>query len=228
MRKIRLALFLGLLPLFEIGCAPERIPRLSLTPAGPPAAAWAEKMLAGMTLEEKVGQMIGWQANGRFFSRDSETIKELLHLIADKKIGGLVAFAGEVYETAHLANFLQEKARIPILIAADFEWGAAMRIDGTTLFPPFMALGAADSEELTYEMGKITAVEGRAMGIHMAYAPVVDVNINPDNPVISARSLGERPSTPTTLCRRSPPISAGSSRSSFILLPRRSRRASNP
>jgi hypothetical protein len=146
-----------------------------------------------MTLEEKVGQMIGWRYNGRFFNRDSDAVKELIELIVKEKIGGLIIFAGEVYETAHLTNFLQEKARIPLLIAADFEWGAAMRINGTALFPPLMALGATDSEELANEMGKITAIEGRAMGIHMTYAPVVDVNINPDNPVISARSLGERP-----------------------------------
>jgi beta-N-acetylhexosaminidase len=175
--------------LLLLSCAPEES-KIRLSPA---ETRWGSKILAEMTLEEKVGQMIGWQFNGRFFNRDSEAVNELVDLVVNEKIGGLVAFAGEVYETAHLANFLQEKARIPLLIAADFEWGAAMRINGTTLFPPFMALGAADSEELAYEMGKITAVEGRAMGIHMTYAPVVDVNINPDNPVISARSLGEKP-----------------------------------
>ena len=186
-------LSLGLLLLVESSCAPEKVSSINLSPAGPAAAKWADKTLSRMTLEEKVGQMIGGQYNGRFFNRDSKTIQDLVDLVVNKKIGCLIAFAGEVYETAHLANFLQEKARIPLLVAADFEWGAAMRIDGTTLFPPFMALGAADSEDLAYEMGRITAVEGRAMGIHMAYAPVVDVNINPDNPVISARSLGERP-----------------------------------
>ena len=186
-------LSLGLLLLVESSCAPEKVSPIHLSPAGPAAAKWADKTLSRMTLEEKVGQMIGGQYNGRFFNRDSKPIQDLVDLVVNKKIGCLIAFAGEVYETAHLANFLQEKARIPLLVAADFEWGAAMRIDGTTLFPPFMALGAADSEDLAYEMGRITAVEGRAMGIHMAYAPVVDVNINPDNPVISARSLGERP-----------------------------------
>jgi len=191
--KIRLHLLaLGYLLLLQLSCAPE-VSRIQFEPGGPAAAKWANKILAKMTLEEKVGQMLGWRYNGRFFNRDSDTVKELVELIVKEKIGGLIVFAGDVYETAHLTNFLQEKARIPLLIAADFEWGAAMRIDGTTLFPPLMALGATDSEDLAYEMGKITAVEGRAMGIHMTYAPVVDVNINPDNPVISARSLGERP-----------------------------------
>jgi len=192
MKTRLLLLALGYLLLLQLSCAPE-VSRIQFEPGGPAATKWANKILAKMTLEEKVGQMLGWRYNGRFFNRDSDTVKELVEIIVKEKIGGLIVFAGDVYETAHLTNFLQEKARIPLLIAADFEWGAAMRIDGTTLFPPLMALGATDSEDLAYEMGKITAVEGRAMGIHMTYAPVVDVNINPDNPVISARSLGERP-----------------------------------
>jgi len=192
MRNFLLSISLGILLILHLSCAPE-VTKVQLAPTGPAEAKWVNKTLAKMTLEEKVGQMIGWRYNGRFFNRDSDTVKELVDLVVKENIGGLIIFAGEVYETAHLTNFLQEKARIPLLIAADFEWGAAMRINGTTLFPPLMALGATDSEDLAYQMGKITAVEGRALGIHMTYAPVVDVNINPDNPVISARSLGERP-----------------------------------
>ena len=111
----------------------------------------------------------------------------------EQKIGGLILFAGDVYETAHLTNILQEKAKIPLLIASDLERGLGNQIDGATLFPPVMSLGAADSEELAYRMGKITALEARAIGIHMTYAPVVDVNINPDNPIINVRSFGEDP-----------------------------------
>jgi beta-N-acetylhexosaminidase len=191
-KNTRLAIPLGIWLLFYFGCAPD-VARVNLSPGGPAETRWVNKTLARMTLEEKVGQMVAWQYNGRFFNRDSDSVRELVDLIVKEKIGGLVIFAGEVYETAHLTNFLQEKARLPLLIAADFEWGAAMRINGTTLFPPLMALGATDSEESAREMGRITAIEGRAMGVHMTYAPVVDVNINPDNPVISARSLGERP-----------------------------------
>jgi len=192
MKNLPGSIALGLLLIFHLSCTPE-VAKLELSPRGPASAKWASKTLAMMTLEEKVGQMIAWRYNGFFFNRDSDSVKELVELVNGEKIGGLIMFAGEVYETAHLTNFLQEKARIPLLIAADFEWGAAMRINGTTLFPPLMALGATDSEDLAYQMGKITAIEGRAMGIHMNYAPVVDVNINPDNPVISSRSLGEQP-----------------------------------
>ncbi len=176
----------------SLSCAPT-VPELRLAPAGAADSGWVEKTLSKMTLEEKVGQMIACRYNGHFANLDSESVTDLVRLIKGKRIGGVIVFAGEVYETAHLTNYLQQQAEIPLLVAADFEWGPAMRISGTTLFPPLMAMGAAGSEELAYEMGRITAVEGRAMGIQMNYAPVVDVNINPDNPVISSRSLGERP-----------------------------------
>ena len=193
-RSGRAAASILLLAVLLIGLSCARpVPALRLSPAGPAADRWARKTLSGMTLEEQVGQMIAWRYNAHFVNLDSAYVKELVDLVGRRKIGGLIIFAGEVYETAHLTNFLQQQAELPLLIAADFEWGAAMRISGTTLFPPLMALGAAGSEELAHEMGKITAVEGRAMGIHMTYAPVVDVNINPDNPIISARSLGENP-----------------------------------
>ncbi|MDH7511542.1 MAG: glycoside hydrolase family 3 N-terminal domain-containing protein [Clostridiales bacterium] len=183
-------LLLSLALLFSLSCAPA-ILKPGLSPSGPDEMKWAKKTLDKMTLEEKIGQMIACRYMGRFVSSDSDYLRDLVALVRREKIGGLIIFGGEVYETAHLTNFLQEKAKIPLLIAADFEWGAAMRINGTTLFPPFMALGATGSEDLAYQMGKVTAIEGRAMGIHMTYAPVVDVNINPDNPIISVRSLGE-------------------------------------
>ena len=192
MRKLLLPACLGILFIVHLSCAPEAT-EVRFGPAVPSRIRWVNKTLAKMTLEEKVGQLVASEFNGRFLNRDSETAKSLVDLVVREKVGGLIIFSGEVYETAHLTNFLQEKARIPLLIAADFEWGAAMRINGATLFPPLMAIGATGSEELAYEMGKITAIEGRAMGIHMTYAPVVDVNVNPDNPVISARSFGEKP-----------------------------------
>jgi beta-glucosidase-like glycosyl hydrolase len=146
-----------------------------------------------MTLEEKVGQLIACRYTGRFVNIDSDYVRDLRRLIVEQKIGGLIIFQGDVYESARLNNSLQEKAEIPLLIASDLERGLGNQIDGATLFPPVMSLGAADSEELAYRMGKITALEARAIGIHMTYAPVVDVNINPDNPIINVRSFGEDP-----------------------------------
>ncbi len=154
---------------------------------------WVNRMMKKMSLEEKVGQMVAWQYNGNFYNADSDTMKDLEDLIVTHGIGGLVVFAGNVYETAHLTNAFQKMAKVPLLIASDFERGVANRITGSTLFPNMMSIGAADSEDLAYRMGKITAEEGRALGVHMAYAPVVDVNINPDNPIINTRSIGEDP-----------------------------------
>lgn len=146
-----------------------------------------------MTIDEKVGQMVAWRFSGNFLNRDSDDLSELRSLIINSKIGGLILFGGTVYETAHLANTLQSLAKIPLLISSDLERGLGNQINGATLFPPLMAMGAADSEDLAYQMGKTTALEARAMGIHMTYAPVVDVNINPDNPIINTRSVGEDP-----------------------------------
>ena len=160
---------------------------------GPAEARWVEKKLQKMTLEEKIGQMICCRYTGRFFNRNSDYIEELKSLVVEQKIGGFILSGGEVYETAHLTNSLQQIADIPLLIASDLERGLGNQIDGATLFPPLMSLGATDSEDLAYQMGKITAHEARSVGIHMTYSPVVDVNINPDNPIINTRSLGESP-----------------------------------
>jgi beta-N-acetylhexosaminidase len=160
---------------------------------GPGEMRWVKRILNRMTVEEKIGQMVACRYSGNFVNRNSEYFQNLTTMIVDYKIGGLIIFGGQVYETAMLTNSFQELAEIPLLVASDFERGAGNQIAGATLFPPLMSLGAADSEELAYEMGKITAREGRALGIHMTYAPVVDVNINPDNPIINTRSVGEDP-----------------------------------
>jgi beta-N-acetylhexosaminidase len=152
-----------------------------------------EKTIRKMSLEEKIGQLVVTRYTGQFFNYDSPYLKNLEELVRKYHLGGLILFGGEALETAHFTNHFQKLARVPLLIASDLERGAGNQVTGATLFPPLMALGAADSEELAYEMGRVTAIEGRALGIHMTYAPVVDVNINPDNPIINTRSVGEEP-----------------------------------
>ncbi|MGB9907584.1 MAG: glycoside hydrolase family 3 N-terminal domain-containing protein [Candidatus Saccharicenans sp.] len=154
---------------------------------------WVEKTIRKMSLEEKIGQLVVTRYSGQFFNYDSPYLKNLEELVRKYHLGGLILFGGEALETAHFTNHFQKLARVPLLIASDLERGAGNQVTGATLFPPLMALGAADSEELAYEMGRVTAIEGRALGIHMTYAPVVDVNINPDNPIINTRSVGEDP-----------------------------------
>lgn len=193
MTRSRAALFAALLSLIVSGCArlpsPAAAPRLVA-----PDEGWVARTLRRMTIEEKVGQMIACRFTADFRNADSPAIKVLDDLVAKSGIGGLILFApARVYETAELVNGFQKQAKVPLLMAADFERGVANRVTNATLFPPFMALGAAGSEDLAFEVGRITALEGRAMGIHVAYAPVVDVNIDPDNPIINTRAIGADP-----------------------------------
>jgi beta-N-acetylhexosaminidase len=179
--------------LLVAGCAgvppPTTRPRLAA-----PDAGWVARTLKRMTIEEKVGQLIACRFTADFRNADDAGLRELESLVADSRIGGLILFApAGVTDTALLANAFQKLAKVPLLIASDFEYGAANRVTGATRFPPLMAVGAAGSEELAYGIGRVTALEGRAMGIHMTYAPVVDVNINPDNPIINTRSAGADP-----------------------------------
>lgn len=192
-KKVETAYFLlfFIVIILAASCA-EAVIETDLKPE-PRDIRWARKALQGMTLEEKIGQMVAWRYSGNFVNRNSAYFHDLEELIVDYKIGGLIIFGGEVYESAILTNRFQELAEIPLLVASDFERGVGNQIEGATLFPPLMSLGAADSEDLAYAMGKVTAREGRALGIHMTYAPVVDVNINPDNPIINTRSVGEDP-----------------------------------
>jgi beta-glucosidase-like glycosyl hydrolase len=160
---------------------------------GPDEARWVKKTISRLTLEEKIGQMLCLGFYGNFVNRDSDTWDKYRRWVDELKIGGLVIYSGDVYETAHMMNTLQSLADIPLLIAANLERGLGNQLDGATVFPPIMSVGATGSDDLSYLMGKITALEARAVGIHMAYFPVVDVNINPENPIINTRSFGEKP-----------------------------------
>ena len=164
-----LALILALIVIFA--CAGELVKTgLSLDSSD---SRWVRKTLARMSLEQKIGQMIGLRYTSRFMNRDSEVLEDLNRWVAGHHIGGFIQVRGGVYETAVLTNALQRMADVPLLIASDLERGAGNQIEGATLFPPAMSIGATGSEELAHAMGRITAVEARAVGIHMTYAPVV-------------------------------------------------------
>jgi len=187
------SLLLAVVLFFPLAAVSQKqVPRLPLQ-VGPAEERWAAATLARMRLEEKVGQMIGLRYNGCFFNREDPAFRELADFVVKRHVGGLCLFGGNVYETAFLTNALQSLAHVPLLVASDFERGVGNQVDGATLFPPLMALGAIDSEETAYAMGRTTALEARAMGVHMTYAPVLDVNVNPANPIINTRSVGEDP-----------------------------------
>jgi beta-N-acetylhexosaminidase len=170
-----------------------------------PPLSWEERTFRGLTLREKVGQLMMPWVLGDFAPEGSPSHERMLEYIEEQGIGGVIMSVGTPIEIAAKLNDLQGHSRIPLLVAADLETGAGFRmrgavympgnieLGGATNFPSLMAVGAAGDEDLAYEMGRITAIEARAVGIHVPFAPVLDVNNNPDNPIINVRSFGEDP-----------------------------------
>ena len=167
-------------------------------------SAWVERTLKRMTLREKIGQMLMVYYFGRFSSTESPEYKEMLHEIADNHVGGVIIGTtrgplgierSQVYPTAVILNEFQKRAKVPLLVGADFEAGTGQRLDEGTNFPAAMAIGAAGDPRLAYQEGKIVAREARAAGVQWIFAPVADVNNNPANPIINTRSFGEDPAS---------------------------------
>ena len=154
---------------------------------------WADKELRRMSLEQKIGQLVSVGINAGFLNRESDAYKELRRQVENNHVGGLILFGSPVYESVVLVNRMQQHARLPLLISADLERGAGMRLFDTTDFGWVMATGATGNPEYARRMGEITGREARALGIQHVLAPVVDVNNNAANPVINVRSFGEDP-----------------------------------
>jgi beta-N-acetylhexosaminidase len=146
-----------------------------------------------------------------FSPEQSASWQQVRALIEKERVGGFVISVGTPTETAAKTNAMQRLSAVPLLFGADYEAGVgyrtrgafflpnAINLGGATTFPMLMAIGATRDSALAYEEGRITAVEGRALGVHMAFAPVLDVNNNPNNPVIGPRSFGEEPALVASL-----------------------------
>ncbi len=182
----------------------EEVPAVEEVPE-PDTRSWAERTLDSLTLREKVGQMIMPWVIGDYAPEGSPSHERIVGHIENEVVGGVIMSVGSPTEIAAKINDLQEHAKVPLLVAADLETGAGFRmrgavfmpgtieLGGATDFPALMAVGATREPGLAYEMGRITAVEARAVGIHVPFAPVLDVNSNPENPIINVRSFGEDP-----------------------------------
>ena len=155
----------------------------------PPPPSRAQKL----TLDEKIGQLFVYAAHGVFTNEQSALYKDLVHQVRDNRVGGIIWFVSDVYETAFLTSRLQREAKIPLLVSADLEMGVGMRFNDTTYWPTAMAVAATGEPRLAEEMGRITAKDAKAIGVNHVLAPVADVNVDPDNPVINTRSFGEDP-----------------------------------
>jgi beta-N-acetylhexosaminidase len=163
---------------------------------------WAEKTLAKLSVEEKVGQLFMIWCRASFLNRENPEYLQWREAMTRYHVGsfvmtvhvdGLVLLRSEPYEAAELLNRLQGDSKLPLLIAADFERGVSMRLLGTTVFPHAMAFGADGKLDDAETFGRITAQEARAIGVHWNFFPDADVNSNPANPIINTRSFGEDP-----------------------------------
>ncbi|MFH1762551.1 MAG: glycoside hydrolase family 3 N-terminal domain-containing protein [Gemmatimonadota bacterium] len=188
-------------------------------PSGPPSAPaillpepdaagrqWVEETLSSLTLREAIGQLVFPWMSGAYTSTTGPEFQEYARYVEEARIGGVVISIGLPHTYGAKLNALQARAGIPLLVASDFEnGGPGMRINhsyalptllpqgGGTSFPPTMAFGAIGEERFAWEYGRVTAIEARAVGVHLNFAPVLDVNSNPLNPIINTRSFGQDP-----------------------------------
>lgn len=152
-------------------------------------AAWVDSVFSKLTLEEKVGQILMPRGNDSGRPHDVPKLEEY---VTKYHVGGIVFFAGPPTVQAEITNRLQSLSKVPLMIGEDFEWGLAMRIDSADRYPYNMAIGAMEgNEDLIEAMGAEVGRQCKRLGVHVNYAPVVDVNVNPNNPVINFRSYGE-------------------------------------
>ncbi len=149
---------------------------------------WADSVFDTLSADERIAQLLMIAA---YSNKDAAHEKKILDLVSKHKIGGLIFMQGTPEKQVKLNNKYQAKARVPLMIAIDGEWGLPMRLKKTFLFPKQMTLGAIQNDSLIYQMGKEMAQHCKRMGIHVNFAPVVDVNNNPNNPIINYRSFGE-------------------------------------
>ncbi len=180
------------------GCTPG-----SVRPAPEPIGAQppTDSLLAALSVSQKIGQLIVPWLSGAYTARDDSVFLEAGRWVDSLQVGGIIISIGSPLDIASKLNALQARARLPLLISADLEWGAGMRVIGATAFPQVMAAGATGRPEDAYAIGAAAAIEGRAVGIHVNFAPDADLNNNPLNPIINTRSFGEDPQAVGRLVR---------------------------
>ncbi len=194
----------GFLAVMLAACSPARPPAPAAPPPPPSPAptaeapdageAWVERTLAGMTTRQRVAQLVFPWISGKAPAADAEEAGRMLEWVGRGEVGGLIVSIGTPQGLAAKLDAAQRRAAVPLLVVSDLETGPGMRLTpGGTSMPPAMAFGAAGDEGLAREAGRVTAAEARAVGIHLTFGPVLDVNSNPANPIINVRSFGESP-----------------------------------
>ena len=152
-----------------------------------------DSILALLSTRQRVGQLVVPWLAGSYSALDDSLFQVATRWVDTLEVGGLIVSVGSPFDIAAKLNALQRRSRLPLLVSADLEWGAGMRVIGGTAFPQIMAVGATGNARDAYTIGEAAATEGRAVGIHVNFAPDADVNNNPLNPIINIRSFGEDP-----------------------------------
>ncbi|MEC9209152.1 MAG: glycoside hydrolase family 3 N-terminal domain-containing protein [Bacteroidota bacterium] len=154
------------------------------------STAWADTIITTLSEDERIAQLFMVVA---YSNKDELHKQEITDLVERYKIGGVMFLQGGPVRQAKFTNHLQSHSKVPLMIAIDAEWGVAMRLDSAMRFPWQMTLGAIDDTTMIYDMGVEIARQCKLLGVHINFAPVVDVNSNPKNPIINNRSFGENP-----------------------------------
>lgn len=167
------------------------VPPLQTDSAG---QEWVERTLAGMTLRQRVAQLVFPWISGQSLAANPSEAQRMRAWVGGDGVGGLIVSTGSPQAVAAKLNAAQARSGVPLLVVSDLETGPGTRLTpGGTRMPPAMAFGAADDTALARQAGRVTALEARASGIHATLGPVLDVNVNPANPIINVRSFGESP-----------------------------------
>ncbi len=154
------------------------------------AEVWADSVMRTLSLEERIGQLFIIRAHSNKTKAYHDKVGKL---VGKYQVGGVCFFQGNPQKQAELTNMYQQSSNVPLFVAMDAEWGLGMRLKNTISYPKQMSLGALENDTLIYEMGKQIGQQCRRVGVNLNFAPVVDVNSNPKNPVINVRSFGESP-----------------------------------
>ncbi len=154
----------------------------------PEATRWVDSVFNTLSPEQKIAQLMIIRAHSNL---GADHVAQVTSLINTYNVGGLCFFQGGPVRQANLTNYYQGIAKTPLMVCIDGEWGLGMRLDSVISFPRQLMMGAVTNANLVYEFGKAVGEQCKRLGIHVNYAPVVDINNNPDNPVINDRSFGE-------------------------------------
>ncbi|MDR1130737.1 MAG: serine hydrolase [Prevotellaceae bacterium] len=191
---ILLVCILLLFSVQKLGSTPEggyaRHTKYIATPKSPAEKRWVDSVMLTLSPRNRLAQLFMMPAYSNLDERHENSVKKG---ITDYNIGGLIFFQGTPEKQVELTNLYQSVSKIPLLVSMDAEWGVGMRLKSAIAFPQQMALGSIRDNSLIYELGAEIARQCKLLGVHINFAPVVDVNNNPGNPVINYRSFGENP-----------------------------------